>query len=1025
MKALIHSLQQQVALKLAAAFQAFEQNRFGEAVAGYEAALESLSLLASQQGPNELGFRIVFLGVRSELAASLSGMRRWDEAEAILKDSLREYRSLEKIDLTDHRADIARTLNRLGVLFRDRGRLGEAESHYVEALEYYRILEKVDPSTHLPAISAVLNNLGVIVRDRGRLIESEGFYLEALYIRRGLAEVDSLTYRPAVAMTLNNLGLLFVDFGRLGEAERLCLEALEIYRRLEKSDRSAHRPSVAATLSNLANLLRERGRLGEAEVHATEALQIRQELAEHDPATYRALYARTLNSLAVLVSARGRLIEAEGLLFKALETFRSLADLDSLAYLPELAATLNNLAGTVADLGRLEESKGFYLEALSVSRSLAESDSTAFGPLVAMALINLVDVEFSCGSPGAANHYYSEALEIYERLAAAEPEAWGPDLAVARLRQRGGDLAQAGLQESVTNHTLVRYLGALHLRWVESGSSAEVIQLQLIENDILAREGWAEAVEPDRRIETALVQRGDHLAWPMGRGDRVAFDASLRAKGVRLGDAIAMRSVVASLTEKARAEYQEFVSLQNLDTGRIIDPADRSRADARKVELNTEWRPIVRAARESVGWTEAKLWASLQRLAVHLLDIHLTDRGTVLRLRLPDGELRTEILEELKLAVVQDWFQSDEGFMTQLYTYKALAGQEIGKDPSVLKRAQHKVEVALERARQNMGVAIMPSLRQLLDGVAPGSKLLVLASKYFHNIDVSTVPDADGRTLLDDYDVAFTPSIAAYLQEKPVSNDWRSGAVVDPTALKGEKPILGSGLEASYVDDRFPPPSLAFHETPDSLRAAPDAELVWFSCHGSYDMNSPLESHVQINFVNGENVKVRAVELLGAASPFPAARLAVLSACSTGEVSIGNLNEESMSVGAAFLAAGIPMVWSALWPVGDIPTYLLMTRAAQNLYEGQSPSLSLRAAKHWLRDATAAELLAHHKAVQAASKSGLQFFIDSGHSAVAQHAKEISLDLSRMSGKPFAHAYHWAGFQHLGKHDVRQESGGG
>ncbi len=949
----------------ASAIDLFRRNQFQAALSEYETAIEVLSELAARPALNQKAVRNSFLESLNGRAAVLFRMRRWDEAETIWEYLLQNYR-----DLTN-----------------------------------------ADPSAHLPNVAATLNNLANLVRGRGRLGEAEALYAEALEIRRNLAKEDPSAYLPDVAATLNNLANLVSDRGRLGEAEALYAEALASYRNLTKADPSTYLPDVAATLNNLANLVSDRGRLGEAEGLYAEALEIRRNLAKADPTAYLPDVAGTLNNLANLVSGRGRLGEAEALFVEALDSYRNLAKADPSAYLPNVAATLNNLAALVSGRGRLGEAEALFAEALAIRRKLAKEDPSAYLPDVAETLNNLAISVSGRGRLGEAEALYAEALAIYEDLAKVAADAWGPDLAAARLRRRIGHFSDAKIVLPAPHEKILRYLSVLHTTWVSANEASETISLEQMEKAILAETGWSEAIEPDRRVERVLANHLEHQAWPNPMKEQnQAFVNSLRAKGVRLGDAIAMRSASLSNTtasEDETMEYQEFVQYQFFDSALIVDPEDRARIDFRRVSLNTKWRPLVRKARQDADWTEEKLWEDLDATGVVLIDFLLSDRGTVIRLRLPGGEFRLSELKELSLESVQKWFLSESGFMTALYRYRLLANQDF-----------EQVFRSLSSARKSVGNAIMPALRNLLADVPHGGKLLILPSKYFHNLDVSTVPDAHSRTLLDDYDVAFTPSIASYLQSVSPFEKWKSQAVVDPTALKGENPILSSGLEAAFVDDGFPPQTLSFHESTKSIVNAGEAELVWFSCHGKYDAGSPLESHVRINQINGEEVKLRAVELLGVATPFPSARLAVLSACSTGEVSIGNLNEESMSVGAAFLAAGIPMVWTALWPVGDLPTYLLMTRAAKYLCEGQSPSLALRAAKHWLRDSNAKQLLDHHCIVAEDSTSGLKFFADAGYEDVSDYSRKIELVLKVIGGTPFRHEYYWAGFQHLGRHDV-------
>jgi tetratricopeptide (TPR) repeat protein len=70
------------------------------------------------------------------------------------------------------------------------------------ALTICRELAAYYPSAYRPDVAKTLNNLGNLYRDTGRLAEADKAYSEALTIRRELATHDPSAYRPVVASTL-------------------------------------------------------------------------------------------------------------------------------------------------------------------------------------------------------------------------------------------------------------------------------------------------------------------------------------------------------------------------------------------------------------------------------------------------------------------------------------------------------------------------------------------------------------------------------------------------------------------------------------------------------------------------------------------------------------------------------------------------------------------------------------------------------------------------------------------------------
>jgi hypothetical protein len=71
-------------------------------------------------------------------------------------------------------------------------------------------------------VATSLNNLGDLLSDTGRMAEAEGALRESLDIRRSLAGPEPAAFLPDVATSLNNLGALLYAPGRVAEAEGAC-----------------------------------------------------------------------------------------------------------------------------------------------------------------------------------------------------------------------------------------------------------------------------------------------------------------------------------------------------------------------------------------------------------------------------------------------------------------------------------------------------------------------------------------------------------------------------------------------------------------------------------------------------------------------------------------------------------------------------------------------------------------------------------------------------------------------------------
>lgn len=191
------------------------------------------------------------------------------------------------------------------------------------------------------------------------------------------------------------------------------------------------------------------------------------------------------------------------------------------------------------------------------------------------------------------------------------------------------------------------------------------------------------------------------------------------------------------------------------------------------------------------------------------------------------------------------------------------------------------------------------------------------------------------------------------------------------------------------------------------LEAIPGATHIHFACHGLFDPLQPLMSWLGLA---GED-RLTLLDVLDGSADLSATRLVVLSACQTGLVDFEGVPSEAVGFPAAFLQAGVPGVISALWPVDDISTSVLMEQFYQLLLKGDPQNGSdpmpapeaLRRAQDWIRNATACEMeLAvrfdwHYQ--QTGDKDSYRW-----REYYLEHPKE----------QPFRPAYYWAGFTYTG-----------
>jgi tetratricopeptide (TPR) repeat protein len=196
------------------------------------------------------------------------------------------------------------TVNNLGILYRDQGKLDEAKEMYQRALSGY---EQALGPEHTSTLNTV-NNLGVLYRDQGKLDEAEEMHRRALSgYEKALGPEDTSTL-----CTVNNLGVLYKDQGKLGEAEQMYQRALSGY---EKALGPEH-TSTLHTVNNLGTICAGQGKLDEAEQMYRRALSGYEKAWGLEDNAIPIL--RTISNLGILYAKQGMIDEAEQMYRRAL-----------------------------------------------------------------------------------------------------------------------------------------------------------------------------------------------------------------------------------------------------------------------------------------------------------------------------------------------------------------------------------------------------------------------------------------------------------------------------------------------------------------------------------------------------------------------------------------------------------------------------------------------------------------------------------------------------------------------------------
>jgi tetratricopeptide (TPR) repeat protein len=281
--------------------------------------------------------------MRSELHQVAYFMKDWESSQEVEILYLRALGGYEEALGAKHTSTLD-TVNNLGNLYYNLGKMKEAEEMYLRAL---RGREEALGAKHTSTLSTV-NNLGNLYWKQGKMKEAEEMYLRAL---RGREEALGAKHTSTLD-TVNNLGALYWKQGKMKEAEEMYLRALGGY----EEALGAKHTSTLDTVNNLGNLYNKQDKMKEAEEMLMRALRGKEEAwgAKHTSTL------DTVNNLGILYAKQGKMKEAEEMLMRALRGREEALGAKHTSTLD----TVNNLGALYKNQGKMKEAEEMYLRAL-------------------------------------------------------------------------------------------------------------------------------------------------------------------------------------------------------------------------------------------------------------------------------------------------------------------------------------------------------------------------------------------------------------------------------------------------------------------------------------------------------------------------------------------------------------------------------------------------------------------------------------------------------------------------------------
>jgi serine/threonine protein kinase len=309
------------------------------------------------------------------------------EALAVHRKALalrRELAAAEGADV-ETRLDVARSLDKVGLLLRETGDHVEALAAHEEQRDLAERLEAENPTD---AVRSVLgqshNSIGRVLRETGKPEAALLSYRKALTILQKLADANPAVteFQTGLAWSHGNIGNVLKDTGKKEEALTEYRKASAIQEKLADANPAVteFQTGLAWIYSNIGLVLTYAGKPEEALEPHRKALAIWQRLADANPAVteFQTGLAWSHNLIGVVLTMTGKPEEALVSHRKALAILQKLADANPAVTecRRELAWSHHHIAGVLRSTGKPKEALTESRKALAIWQKLADANPT-------------------------------------------------------------------------------------------------------------------------------------------------------------------------------------------------------------------------------------------------------------------------------------------------------------------------------------------------------------------------------------------------------------------------------------------------------------------------------------------------------------------------------------------------------------------------------------------------------------------------------------------------------------------------
>jgi CHAT domain-containing protein len=798
----------------------------------------------------------------------------------------------------------ATTLNNYAIYNENIGKNEAAEELYLQMVE---ILKTVDTSnTYYPN---ALGNFGTFFEMVGKFKESEFYILECINLNEqklGKNYADKST-------DLNNLATLYMNTRRYEEAERLFLQVLVLDGAVSKNT-----PEYSGVLTNLTSLYTNLRNYDKAEQYLSEALEINKNI--YGDKHFK--YAGTLLKYNIIYLTKGKIAEAKVNTRKALDIYTATYGAQHYS----TSSALRGLADCFLAEQKLDSARYYILAAITANLL----DDEKIPEFALTNLSSLGSLDYQSGS--SANTAFGDFANILRAEYKLNPTAEN----LEALNQ----LSRAALEYNERRRR---------------NTTQEDNQLALLRNN-------------NKFIHTAVAA---NLSANTEEGRAAAFAFLEQSKSILLASTLQSRQnkniskLPDSLLAREANIIEQIAQLQN----EYLQTSEK----AAKNNLRTEILSLNR--------TLEQLRQTIKIEDPNYYQLKYEHRATSLsqvREMLPEDALLLEYLVTDSAVYV---FAIDQKNI-RTYTIAIQADSFAQKMNSLRNSLSNFDYIIADPAAARFDFSsnayycyasfVEPMLKD-----APNAKhLIIVADQQFTHLPFEallTAPAPDNAKyqdldyLIRTYQISYAYSATMLQQNQRATQSNRQSKNIFAIAADYSLPINNLDPEAriakKYSLRRSLQPLPAakqevekiaeiFHTTPNFGDQASEAffkehahqyGIIHLAMHGIVDSKYPALSALAFSEIGdkGEDNFLQAHEI--AKLPLQA-QLVVLSACETGYGKYEQ-GEGVMSLGRAFMYAGVPTLVSTLWSVNDVATAILMENFYQQLLQGDTPAKALQTAK--------------------------------------------------------------------------------